>query len=226
MSKPLKNLSALVTSGPTYEPIDPVRFIGNRSSGKQGHAIAESLRDAGAEVTLITGPVALPDPDNMHVIHVETAQEMYKAALNALPVDIAVCAAAVADWTPAFPEKHKIKKTADRRAPVLELRQTPDILYELSHHAQRPKLVVGFAAETDNLMKNALAKLNRKGCDFLIANLAGTGAQKTFGENENHVHFLSHTSREEWKKADKKVIAEHIAMRITGVFAGEQREDN
>ena len=149
-NKPLKGTKALVTSGPTLEPLDPVRFISNRSSGKQGHAIAAALAAYGAEVTLITGPVALPDPSGINTIHVETAAEMLKASEKALPTDIAICAAAVSDWSPAQNADHKIKKRGDETPPSIALKENPDILKTLSTHKKRPALVIGFAAETEN----------------------------------------------------------------------------
>ena len=168
-NKPLAGLKALVTSGPTYEPIDPVRFIGNRSSGKQGHAIASALSHAGAAVTLVTGPVSIPDPEGVETIHIETAQEMLETCTENLPTDIAVCAAAVSDWRTSEESKQKIKKGDSKKAPELSLTENPDILQTLATHKTRPQLVVGFAAETENLIENAKAKLEKKSCDWIIA---------------------------------------------------------
>ena len=165
----------LVTSGPTYEPIDPVRFLGNRSSGRQGHAIAQSAAGAGAIVTLVTGPVVLPDPPGVTTIHVESAHDMREAVEAALPADVFVSAAAVSDWRVDSTSNHKLKKGIGT-PPVLNLVENPDILAEISQHPTlRPKVVIGFAAETENVVPNALAKLKRKGCDFIIANSVRRG---------------------------------------------------
>ncbi len=203
---------AIVTSGPTYEPIDPVRFIGNRSSGRQGHAIAASLAASGAQVTLITGPVALPDPPGCTVIHVETANEMMDAAQKSLPADIAVCAAAVADWAPAKPHNGKIKKRGDKSPPQINLTENPDILTSLSKSPQRPALVIGFAAETENLLEAAREKRLRKGCEWIMANNV---SEKVFGEEENHVYLVSENGEEEWPRATKQKIADTLTDRIT-----------
>ena len=161
----------LVTSGPTHEPIDPVRYIANRSSGKQGHAIAAAAARAGAAVTLVSGPVNLPDPPGVTVVHVETAREMLQAVERALPVDVAIFAAAVADWRVANAGEQKIKKKAGQATPELSLVENPDILSTIAHRkSQRPKLVIGFAAETENVAANAKAKLASKGCDWILAN--------------------------------------------------------
>ncbi|HLO74972.1 MAG TPA: bifunctional phosphopantothenoylcysteine decarboxylase/phosphopantothenate--cysteine ligase CoaBC, partial [Magnetospirillum sp.] len=188
---PLKGLKALVTSGPTYEPIDPVRFIGNRSSGKQGHAIAAALARLGAEVTLVTGPVKLADPAGVATVHVETAREMLGACLARLPVDVAVCAAAVADWTVSNAAKEKRKKEPGAPPPAIELAPNPDILATLSEAgAARPRLVVGFAAETEKVLDHAAAKLARKGCDWIVANDVSP-ATGTFGGDFNTVHLIT-----------------------------------
>lgn len=216
---PLAGYKALVTSGPTYEPLDPVRFIGNRSSGKQGHAIARALAARGADVTLITGPVALPDPSGMTIIHVETAAEMLAASLNALPSDIAVCAAAVSDWSAATIETQKIKKQNGHLPPQLQLQENPDILATLSKHAQRPKLVIGFAAETENLIQSGQKKRLNKGCDWIIAN--DVGREEIFGADENRVVLLFEDATEEWDKMSKNAVAEKIADKITRTFISE-----
>ncbi len=213
---PLAGLKALVTSGPTYEPLDPVRFIGNRSSGKQGHAIAAALAAKGADVTLITGPVALPDPSSITTIHVETAAEMLAASLHALPSDIAVCAAAVSDWSAATIETQKIKKQGDHLPPQLQLRENPDILSTLSHHAQRPKLVIGFAAETENLIQSGQKKRLTKGCDWIVAN--DVGREVIFGADENRIILISEDAAEEWDKMSKKSVAEKLAEKIVQNF--------
>ncbi len=218
--KPLKGYDALVTSGPTYEPIDPVRFLGNRSSGKQGHAIAKSLRDAGANVTLIAGRNNLPDPNGVKTIHIESAKEMLDACKDALPVNIAVCAAAVGDWSPARPaQNQKIKKTTGNNEINLELKQNPDILKAIAtHKTARPKLVIGFAAETQNLETNAKAKLNKKGCDWIIANEVGldeNGIEKTFTSDENQIYFISQEKTEKWKRTSKDKVAQKLVEYIT-----------
>lgn len=218
-SAPLKGLKALVTSGPTHEPLDPVRFIGNRSSGKQGHAIAAALKTAGADVTLITGPVILPDPAGVNTIHVETAREMLAAAENTLPADIAVCAAAVADWAPAEQQDHKIKKRGDETPPAIALRENPDILKTLAHHKNRPALVIGFAAETQNLGENAKTKLESKNCDWLLANLVGQPGKKVFGENQNHVYRITTSGMDDWHPMSKPAIATKLAEEIAKHFA-------
>lgn len=210
---PLKGHSALVTSGPTFEPIDPVRFIGNRSSGKQGHAIAAALAAAGANVTLVTGPVSLKDPLGVKTFHVETADQMLRACEDSLPVDIAICAAAVSDWTPTEPQNHKIKKRENKSAPHLALKENPDILKTLSNHKKRPKLVIGFAAETESLLENARAKLAAKGCDMLLANDVAEG--KIFGADENHVYLVTRKTAQEWPRSSKNDIARRLVETIT-----------
>ncbi len=212
---PLAGKHALVTSGPTYEAIDPVRFIGNRSSGKQGHAIAKALADAGARVTLVTGPVALPDPQGVAVVHIESARDMRDAALEALPADVAVCAAAVADWRPVSLAEQKMKKTAEGEPPRLELTENPDILRTLAQEASpRPTLVIGFAAETENLIEHAKAKLGRKGCDWILANDVGSGTT-TFGGDANTVHLLKGDgSVDAWPSGSKADIAKRLVDHI------------
>src|SRR5262245_62270417 len=166
----LKGRRAIVTSGPTHEPIDPVRYIGNRSSGRQGHAIAAAAAAAGADVTLVSGPVNLPDPPGVRIVKVKTAQDMLAAVTKALPADVAVFAAAVADWRTAKAQANKIKKGAGG-SPKLALTENPDILATVAHDARkRPRLVIGFAAETERIIEHAKAKLARKGCDWILAN--------------------------------------------------------
>lgn len=222
--KPLAGRTALVTSGPTYEPLDPVRFIGNRSSGKQGHAIAEALARAGASVTLISGPVALPDPPGVKTVHVETARQMLDACLATLPADIAVCAAAVADWTPATPQTGKIKKEKGAAPPTLALTENPDILATLARHAQRPALVAGFAAETENLLHNAAEKRARKGCDWILAN--DVASEKVFGADANRVYLISERGAEDWGKKPKSTIASDLATRIGEHFAHDRSQSH
>ena len=211
--KPLQGMTALVTSGATHEPIDPVRFIGNRSSGKQGHAVAVALTAAGAKVTLVSGVTNLPDPAGVQTIRVETAQEMLAACQNALPVDIAVCAAAVADWRVANAGAQKLKKSGGA-APVLEFAENPDILAEISKAgASRPRLVVGFAAETENLLEAAQEKLKRKGCDWILANDVSGGG--VFGRDENHVYLVGRTdSPDDWGSLPKTAVAKKLVGRI------------
>ncbi len=212
----LKGLIALVTSGPTHEPIDPVRFMSNRSSGKQGHAIAAALAAAGAHVTLVTGPVALPDPSGVTVVRVETADQMLAACKSALPVDIAVCTAAVADWTAASVADQKIKKCG-ARPPDIRLKETPDILATLARpYTGRPKLVVGFAAETSDLVGEATKKRKKKNCDWILANDVSEGV---FGSDENHVHFITADSAEDWGVSTKQAVAETLSSRIAAHFA-------
>ncbi len=214
---PLEGKRAIVTSGPTYEALDPVRFIGNRSSGKQGHAIASSLSKAGAEVTLISGPVSIPDPSGIKVIRVESAIQMHEAVMNSLPCDIAVCAAAVADWRPSEFSNSKIKKSNSKVAPAINLTENPDILASLSTHNQRPALVIGFAAETEDLVTEAQGKLERKKCDWIIANKINENAS-VFGSDKNHVYFITASYREEWPEAQKNSIAGFLTDKIKEHF--------
>lgn len=205
-------MTALVTSGPTQEALDPVRYLGNRSSGKQGHAIAAALANAGAEVTLVTGPTALPDPENVKVVHVTSASEMLAACDKALPVDVAVCAAAVADWRAEIASARKLKKRGGGTA-ALALVENPDILQHLANHPKkRPTLVVGFAAETENLLKNASAKRKNKHADWIIANDVSGG--KTFGSDENEVALVTAKGSEEWPRMSKEEVAEKLAEKI------------
>jgi phosphopantothenoylcysteine decarboxylase / phosphopantothenate---cysteine ligase len=208
---------ALVTSGPTFEPIDPVRFIGNRSSGKQGHAIAAALAARGAETVLVSGPSHEPDPAGVRIVRVETAREMLAACEAALPVEIAVCAAAVADWRVADAAGHKLKKAGT--PPVLNLVENPDILASLSRPGElRPRLVVGFAAETERVVEHARTKLGRKGCDWILANdvSPGTGI---FGGERNIVHLVGPDSVEAWPELSKIAVAERLAERIAAALA-------
>ncbi len=225
--KPLKGKNALVTSGPTYEPLDPVRFLGNRSSGKQGYAIAEALRNAGANVTLISGPTNLSAPTGIEVVRVETGKEMLNACETALPMDIAICAAAVSDWTPKAPSNHKIKKRDNKATPELSLEQNPDILKTLSNHQkQRPNLVIGFAAETNNLIENAKEKRIKKGCDWIVANEVGAnekGQEKTFGSDENQIYLLTSQETEQWERCSKKQVAIRLVEKITKEYKNHDR---
>ncbi len=215
---PLAGKRALVTSGPTFEAIDPVRFIGNRSSGKQGHAIAAALARLGADTTLVSGPVALADPAGVRVLRVESAREMLDACLAALPADVAVCAAAVADWRPATVADQKMKKGDSTAAPAVELIANPDILAALAAPSnKRPGLVVGFAAETENVIKNAQAKRAKKACDWILANDV-SAASGVFGGEENTIHLVSESAVEDWPRMAKDAVAEKLALRIADHF--------
>ena len=209
----------LVTSGPTHEPIDPVRYIANRSSGKQGHAIAAAAQRLGARVTLITGPVQIADPEGVTVERVETAEEMLAAVTAALPADVAVFAAAVADWRVATPGRGKIKKTAGNAPPSLNLVENPDILRAIATRgAGRPALVVGFAAETQTVVGNAQAKLKTKGADWIVANdvSESTGV---FGGERNQVHFVSAAGVEPWPAMTKADVADALMQRAAAWLA-------
>lgn len=207
-SKPLAGRHILVTSGPTIEPIDPVRFITNRSSGKQGHAIAAAAARAGARVTLVSGPVSIADPQGVDTIHVETAQEMLEAVSSALPADAAVMAAAVSDWRPAEVANEKIKKAAGD-PPPLSFIENPDILATLGHDIRRPKLVIGFAAETTNVEANAARKLAVKGADYIVANDVSPSSG-VFGGDANRVQILSKAGVEVWPTLSKDEVADRL----------------
>ncbi len=207
----------LVTSGPTAEPIDPVRFIANRSSGKQGHAIAAAATSAGADVVLVSGPVNLPDPPGVSIVRIETAQQMLEAVENALPVDVAVFAAAVADWRPRSVSAGKIKKQRGG-PPALELIENPDILATIAHRKSgRPKLVIGFAAETDDVLVNAQAKLVKKGCDWLVANDVSP-ATGIMGGDFNTVSLVTHAGVESWPPQSKADVARTLVARIAAAL--------
>jgi len=208
--KPLAGRRAVVTSGPTHEPIDPVRYIANRSSGRQGHAIAAALAKLGADVTLVSGPVTLPDPRGVKVIRVERAEEMLAAVLGALPADIAVMVAAVADWRVATENTEKIKKKPGEGPPPLMLAENPDILKTIGHHAQRPKVVVGFAAETQDVENNGRVKLQKKGADLIVANDVSpeTGIM---GGTRNSVKLITAAGIEEWPDLSKDEVAGRLA---------------
>ncbi len=213
-TRPLTGRHVLVTSGPTHEPIDPVRFIGNRSSGRQGHAIAAALAALGARVTLVSGPVSEPDPPGTTVVKVETAVEMLAACRAALPADAAICAAAVADWRVETVGEAKLKKSAGAPPPMLRLVENPDILATLSAPGpMRPRLVVGFAAETEAVVENATAKRRRKGCDWIVANAVGPGTG-TFGGTENTVHLVTADGAEAWPRLAKTEIGRRLAAAI------------
>ncbi len=207
----------LVTSGPTAEPIDPVRFIANRSSGKQGHAIAAAAAAAGADVVLVTGPVNLPDPPGVAVVRIETAQQMLAAVESALPADVAVFAAAVADWRPRSVSAGKIKKQRGG-PPTLELIENPDILATIAHRKSgRPKLVIGFAAETDDVLVNAKAKLAKKGCDWILANDVSP-ATGIMGGDVNTVNLVTSAGVESWPPQSKEDVARALIARIAAAL--------
>lgn len=215
--KPLAGRKAIVTSGPTYEPIDPVRYIANRSSGRQGHAIAAALAALGAEVTLVSGPVSIPDPAGVTTVHVERAEEMRDAVLAALPADIAVMVAAVADWRVASAADQKIKKHPGESIPTLALTENPDILKTVGHHTLRPKLVIGFAAETQDIESNAKAKLERKGADIIVANDVSP-ATGIMGGTRNSVTLIRHDRTEQWPDLPKEEVAARLAALIADEF--------
>lgn len=210
---PLAGRHVLVTSGPTHEPIDPVRYIANRSSGAQGTAIAAALRDLGAQVTFVTGPASVPPPQGVSVVRVETAAEMRAAVEAALPADVAVMAAAVADWRVANAGAQKIKKDGTGSLPVLEFAENPDILAWVSKASQRPGLVVGFAAETEKVVEHATAKRLRKGCDWIVANDVSP-ATGIMGGSENAVTVIDAEGAETWPRMAKDAVARRLAARI------------
>jgi phosphopantothenoylcysteine decarboxylase / phosphopantothenate---cysteine ligase len=212
--QPLKGRHIIVTSGPTFEPIDPVRYLANRSSGRQGHSIAAALAALGARVTLVSGPVSIPDPAGVTVLRIESAAQMLAACQAALPADAAVFAAAVADWRVANTSKGKIKKRPGKTAPSLDLVPNPDILATIAATGPaRPRLVVGFAAETDDLMSNAQGKLRRKNADWIVANdvSSDTGIM---GGAENEIHLITADDIEDWPRMDKHEVAKRLAARI------------
>ena len=218
---PLSGKRMLVTSGPTHEPIDPVRFIANRSSGKQGHAIAAAAAAAGADVVLVSGPVDLPDPPGVAVVKVETAEQMLAAVEQALPVDVAVFAAAVADWRVERPSGSKIKK--ERRPQQLGLIENPDILATVAHRRSgRPRLVIGFAAETDDVIANGKAKLVKKGCDWIVANDVSpeTGIM---GGDVNTIHLITAAGVESWPPQSKNDVARMLVERIAAALKEAKR---
>ena len=216
-SGPLLGRHILVTSGPTHEPIDPVRYLANRSSGAQGTALAQALRDLGARVSFVTGPADVPAPTGVEVYRVQTAQEMLAAVQNLLPVDVAVFAAAVADWRVDVTQEQKIKKYLSGALPVLNFLENPDILLTISQHSLRPKLVVGFAAETENLVVNAKEKRLRKGCDWIVANDV-TRATGIMGGTNNTVTVIDEHGAEAWADMPKTDVARRLAQRIAGAL--------
>jgi phosphopantothenoylcysteine decarboxylase/phosphopantothenate--cysteine ligase len=222
-AQPLKGKRVLITAGPTHEPIDPVRYIANRSSGKQGYAIAEAAAAAGADVTLVSGPVNLMTPQNVKFISVESARDMLEAVERALPADVAIFAAAVADWRVANAGEQKIKKKPGASTPDLALTENPDILATIAQRTSgRPGLVIGFAAETENVEANAKAKLAKKGCDWILANdvSPGTGVM---GGNNNTITLVSAEGIDHWPAQSKEDVATMLVSRIAATLAGEKK---
>ncbi len=219
---PLAGVRALVTAGPTREPVDPVRFLANHSSGKQGYAIADALARAGADTTLISGPVSLAPPTGVKLMRVTTAREMLAACESALPADVLVMAAAVADWRPDIAANSKIKKSTDRIVPLIKLVENPDILHTLAHGPQRPRLVIGFAAETDDVVENAVAKRARKGADWIIANdvSANLDGESVMGGEKNRIHLISEPGTEDWPELSKSEVGSRLALRIADKLKG------
>ncbi|HXR96157.1 MAG TPA: bifunctional phosphopantothenoylcysteine decarboxylase/phosphopantothenate--cysteine ligase CoaBC [Rhizomicrobium sp.] len=218
----LQGLKALVTAGPTQEPLDPVRFLANRSSGKQGYAVAGALAKAGAETVLVSGPAEIAPPANVKLLKVTTAREMLAACEAHLPADIAVMTAAVADWRPDIAHNSKIKKDADRKAPALNLIENPDILASLAKHKQRPRLLIGFAAETDGVLAHARAKRARKDADWIVANdvSANEFGESVMGGDRNQVHLITAKGEESWPEMTKTEVAERLVRCIVQQFPG------
>jgi len=219
---PLKGKRLLITAGPTHEPIDPVRYIANRSSGKQGYAIAAAAAAAGADVTLISGPVNLPKPPDVHVIEVESARDMLAAVEKALPADVAIFAAAVADWRVANAGEQKIKKQAGSPVPQFSLTENPDILSTVAHRTHnRPPLVIGFAAETENVIANAKAKLGKKGCDWILANDVSP-ATGIMGGDSNTIHLVTANGVDDWPPQSKEEAAAMLIDRIASTVGKDR----
>lgn len=220
----LKGLRALVTSGPTIERIDPVRFLSNRSSGKQGNALASALAESGAVVTLVTGPTQEPLPEGVTIIRVETAQQMLAACTSALPFDIAICCAAVSDWRAKEPWDRKLKKRANDSVPTIELALNPDILQELAGlKSNRPHLVIGFAAETEAVLENTKQKREVKDCDWIIG--CDVSGGKTFGEDMTQAVFIDAQTSEDWGRISKQELAKKMVEKI-GFFFKQSEETN
>ena len=220
---PLVGLRVVVTSGPTHEPIDPVRYLANRSSGRQGHAIAIAAAAAGAEVVLVSGPVGLPDPLGLRTVHVETARDMMAAVEAAMPADIFVATAAVADWRPSEAATEKLKK-AKGHAMHLQLEENPDILATIARRrVGRPALVVGFAAETERLLDHAAGKLDSKGCDMVVANNV-SAASGVMGGASNEVHLVTRLGVESWPRLDKDEVARRLVQRFAALLDGSSAE--
>lgn len=213
--KPLKNKHILITAGPTREAIDPVRYLSNHSSGKQGYAIARACAELGADVTLVSGPVSIAPPNGVNVVKVETARDMLAACENALPADVFIAVAAVADWRPKTAPPNKIKKDK-QEIPPLELTENPDILRTIAHAKNRPGLVIGFAAETDNVVKYAQAKLIKKNCDIIVANDVSSGVLggDVMGGDNNTMVIVTKNGTEKWPLMSKQKAAEGLAQKI------------
>jgi phosphopantothenoylcysteine decarboxylase/phosphopantothenate--cysteine ligase len=215
----LDGVRALVTAGPTQEPLDPVRFLGNRSSGKQGYAIADALARAGAETILVSGPVEIAAPLGVQLLKVTTAREMLAACESVLPADVAICTAAVADWRPEIAANNKIKKEKGTATPTVRLVENPDILATLAHHKLRPHLLIGFAAETEDVVAQAAAKRLRKGCDWIVANdvSAHTGV---LGGDKNTVHLITANGAESWPELPKAEVGVRLTARVAASLKG------
>jgi phosphopantothenoylcysteine decarboxylase / phosphopantothenate---cysteine ligase len=219
--KPLAGRKVVITAGPTREPIDPVRYISNHSSGKQGYAIARAAVELGAETVLISGPVSLPIPPGAQVMPVETAQEMLAACEGEMPADIAIFTAAVADWRVAGQAPEKLKKSGGK-PPVLTLAENPDILATISRRSPRPEIVVGFAAETERVTEHAAAKLKNKGCDLILANDVSEGSG-VFGGDRNKVHLVSASGIESWPEMSKDEVARRLMERLAQMLAPQRK---
>lgn len=219
-ARPLSGRKVIITAGPTREPIDPVRFISNHSSGKQGYAIAAAAAELGAETILISGPTALPIPPGVQMMPVETAQEMLDLCLGELPADIAIFSAAVADWRVAQQASEKMKKGAGG-PPTLTLAENPDILATISRHAKRPRIVVGFAAETEKVIEHARQKLSRKSCDLIVANDVSAGSG-VFGGDRNKVHLVSTSSVESWPDMSKTEVAARLMATLADMLSPQE----
>lgn len=217
----LDSLTAVVTAGATLEPLDPVRFLSNRSSGRQGYAIAAELAEAGAKVVLVSGNSSLPVPHNVEVLKVKTALEMQEAVERTLPCDIGIFTAAVCDYRPQEVSFQKIKKKAGETAPVLQLVENPDILRSVSYHKNRPELLIGFAAETENLKENAKDKLIRKNCDWILAN--DVSENKVFDEENTEILFMGKDGCENWGKTSKRQAAAKLVEKITSYFVEKRK---
>jgi phosphopantothenoylcysteine decarboxylase/phosphopantothenate--cysteine ligase len=213
---PLRGRHAVVTAGPTFEPVDPVRFLGNRSSGKQGYAIAEALARAGAEVTLVSGPTALEPPRGVQLHRVETAQQMHDVVMRAMPADLFISTAAVADWRPSDASDRKLKKRQNAEPPSLSLTENPDILAAVACHTPRPALVIGFAAETGYLLEHAQEKRHRKKVDWVLANDVSGGA--VFGDDATSLLLVTKEGTEQWEHISKKDAAARLVDRIAAAF--------
>lgn len=219
--QPLAGRKVVITAGPTREPIDPVRFISNHSSGKQGYAIARAAVELGAETVLVSGPVSIPIPPGAQMMPVETAQEMLAACEGEMPADIAIFTAAVADWRVADQAPEKLKKSGGR-PPVLTLAENPDILATISRHSPRPEIVVGFAAETESVTEHAAQKLMKKGCDLILANDVSEGSG-VFGGDRNKVHLVSASGVESWPEMSKDEVAKRLMERLATMLVPQRR---